>query len=102
MSKATLDAKIKVLKTSHGTVNVPNRFVLKSDNEDAPWVIFPHRDHAEDYTDNCTSCHKNENCVECHGPHPKRELSHDNCISCHEQDIDENCQKCHFEKKPQP
>jgi len=100
-SQAVLAAKVKLIQNSHNDIQVPLRFVLKSDNEDAPWVTFHHGAHAKKYVKKCTACHQNETCVQCHGIHPKRRLSHDTCVSCHEKDIDENCEKCHSEK-PKP
>ncbi len=82
----------------------PEKFVLKSDYEEAPIVTFHHNAHVQAYGLQCQDCHKKVSCSECHSTAKQAQpvqvsLSHDNCSACHEQAIDEQCSFCHGQKE---
>ena len=81
-----------------------------------PNVLFRHKEHTQRFGITCASCHRHDNCSNCHSkeasdPAAPRKGSrlmgagatwaqvHEPCASCHVQD---NCQKCHYSDAQQP
>lgn len=74
-------------------------------------VLFRHKEHTHDYNISCATCHRRDNCADCHsrssngnGPRPLKpgmtwEESHAPCISCHAQN---RCRHCHYRDEEQP
>lgn len=80
-----------------------------------PNVFFRHREHVEEFGIQCSSCHRRDNCSDCHastgngnGKHGPRPLalgrswrdSHLPCVNCHHED---ECTTCHYrDDQPAP
>ncbi len=101
----------------HGTataVNIHRKYEPVPMNElityetEVDIVPFHHKRHADVYTKDCSICHKQQSCTQCHTHngnnasvmatelHPMGDIEeidlHDTCFQCHE---DDDCEKCH-------
>jgi len=82
-------------------IEIPEMMIYMEDTEDDPGVVpFHHRNHAEGYELECTSCHIEQGCEACHirgqelhpmGGPDDRDL-HSVCFECHDEDA---CEDCH-------
>ncbi len=96
---------------SHPELPVPTKITWETNSDINKTVTFYHDEHVKLFNINCTSCHRKEGCIKCHGM-----KSHDNdnkpvkieksleehhmpCISCH---YGNSCLKCHHEKEMAP
>jgi hypothetical protein len=75
-------------------------------------VMFRHKEHTATYGLKCVSCHRRDNCADCHNgqtstiahkpltPGRTWKDSHAPCVACHEQS---GCRHCHYDDaKPAP
>ncbi len=99
ISPQLLTARIQMAKKTKSKIDVPERFVYKTDYEEGELVTFHHQAHAVQYGTLCQDCHKNVSCRQCHGPHERMEVDHETCENCHANAIDENCAYCHDQKE---
>ncbi len=102
----------KLAGMAHPHVPKPDRVVYETKYEKAKFVTFYHNDHINNFKLKCTSCHKDENCAQCHDValvksgtmtsqlHKKSnktfEEHHKPCSQCHDT---KNCNKCHSTKE---
>lgn len=96
---------------SHPELPVPKKLTWETNSEKNKIVTFYHDEHVSVFKLSCTSCHKQESCINCHGPkkqdatnNPVKiekslEEHHKPCISCH---YGNSCLKCHSDKELAP
>jgi len=74
-----------------------------------PNVLFRHRQHAERFGIRCATCHRRDNCADCHAraaetvspirPGRTWSQSHAPCTTCH---VEQACDRCHFRDDAPP
>ncbi len=104
----------KITGKKHPEVIEPGKLVYQTNSDKGKMVTFFHSDHTKLFGMDCVSCHKNDNCVNCHSANKTSgeikktstsslkksfEEQHKNCISCHKQD---DCKTCHADKELSP
>jgi len=75
---------------------MPGKFVYNSKYQNSK-VTFFHNDHVALFKLECTACHKDSKCVQCHDTKPAKKqpvivANHESCFTCHGKD---SCAKCH-------
>lgn len=99
------DLKNKFKGKEHPEVIEPTKIVYETNTDEGKFATFYHDEHTDLFNIDCTSCHKQESCTNCHDVNKKEneglkkvkvkqtfEEQHKNCISCHEKD---DCSNCH-------
>ncbi len=104
--KGMVTDKAKYIGKKHPTIKKPTKKVYNTEYDEGKFVTFYHDDHVKKFNLNCVDCHQDEKCARCHdtaGTTLVQEREpHDNCIAYHEQDINNNCGKCHADKERPP
>lgn len=112
-----LEKMAKYTGLNHPELHEPIKVVYETQYKDAPIVTFFHSEHIHLFKQECSDCHKDENCMKCHNvrlkgirgddnlerhsqPHKSFEDHHNPCSSCHT--IENNCQKCHKTEEMTP
>lgn len=106
------DAKAAILEMStakpHARVIEPLKLIYETDTEKGRLVTFYHRDHSRLFVQACSSCHRKQNCVDCHDASRSEagkevavkpsadtrteDEKHASCFGCHK---NETCEFCH-------
>ena len=98
--------KSEFIGKTHPKIEIPDKLVYQTEEEDNPIVTFYHEQHNILFKLECADCHKNEACSRCHDTMKSiadsdRDI-HENCINCHEQEIEDECTKCHSKQVRPP
>lgn len=93
------------IHTVHKPIVMEELITFSTEYEENDKVPFHHKRHAEMYSQDCTVCHQQQSCAQCHTHsgeikstemHPMGDLKeidlHDACYKCHEND---ECEHCH-------
>lgn len=98
---------VKYSSYQHPPLKEPKKIVYKTKQKGGKYVTFYHNEHTQLFNISCKSCHKNDNCINCHDvkikeikdgetrktmTHKTFQQHHDPCFSCHKTD---KCAKCH-------
>lgn len=108
--KGTENARnIKSLEgKKHPELVLPTKMVWETKSKINKTVTFFHDEHIGIFKIECTSCHSQENCINCHAPKARSDFGkitkieksieehHKPCSNCH---TGNSCQKCHQEKE---
>jgi hypothetical protein len=104
----------KYEKMSHPPLIEPKEIVYETTAPEGKFVTFFHNEHTNLYGLQCISCHKQDNCLNCHDinmklngglqnkthkTHKTFQEHHQPCFSCHSND---QCAKCHQGSSQQP
>jgi len=94
-------------KQVHSQVNKPVVKVYETQYAKGKLVTFYHDEHTNKFGFECSSCHTDQGCIQCHKkmngtPVKKFTLNemHNKCSRCH--NVQDNCAKCHMDKKKNP
>lgn len=93
--KTKLTENVKPEKV-HPDISIPQRIVYETSSDDGPIVTFFHNDHSSLFNLECSNCHDQESCANCHAEMKLESIKvdpHERCSSCH--DTENNCNKCH-------
>ena len=94
-------ARVRDKRHQGHTLKMIELIVFETDYDDGDKVPFHHLNHVEKYDRDCSVCHKNEGCANCHihgsESHPLGLIGdidlHDTCYQCHNED--DGCEQCH-------
>jgi hypothetical protein len=106
----------KISGKSHPKIEEPKKIVFETNYNKGKFVTFYHDEHVNGFGVKCISCHKNENCTQCHDKgkttmnaissngipvkiHKSADQHHKPCFTCHQ---DDNCTSCHKNKETGP
>ncbi len=103
--KVTEVDTVKNLENVHPKFIIPTRIVYETDYDEGKIVTYFHNDHTSLYGLECSDCHSQVSCVNCHNKKEKFATQddgdiHDKCSQCH--DTDDNCNVCHKDEISQP
>jgi hypothetical protein len=89
----------------HPEIKEPLKLVYETGSDEGDIVTFFHNEHVSLFNLECTDCHSNESCAQCHDQKEKVEKpiledAHENCSACH--DTEDNCTYCHMENERKP
>jgi len=103
---ASKTVELKMVKT-HPAITKPEKVTYETDTDEGSMVTFFHNDHTDLFNLECTDCHIQESCANCHNQKvdfAKAELDneHDRCSSCHDTEEEDNCSQCHSETEKEP
>lgn len=114
---SNIDSSIqKITGKSHPKIEEPKKIVFETNYKKDKFVTFYHEEHVNKFGIKCISCHKNENCTQCHDKeratmnaafsndipikiHKSADQHHQPCFSCHQ---DDKCTSCHMNKESKP
>ena len=94
-----LDDVQLITKRIHPTVEEPSQLIYDTDTDEGIKVTFYHNEHVHLFGLECSDCHSNESCINCHDTEKEDsdELiavdEHERCSKCHE--VEEKCEFCH-------
>lgn len=97
--------EVKLIKTekAHPKITIPTKIVYDTEYDDGNFVTYFHNDHSSIFGLECSDCHNQESCANCHSKTKLETIEadvHDKCSSCH--DTDDNCESCHKTKVSEP
>lgn len=85
----------------HEPIDEPMKLTYKTEFEDGPIVTFYHDEHINLFGQDCSSCHSEEGCAQCHSMnlpvYNENTDLHSKCGKCH--DTEDNCENCHKNKE---
>lgn len=88
----------------HPQIAIPEKIIYETDTDEGKLVTFFHNEHNSLFNLDCSTCHSQESCVNCHNQKvdfSKAEKDiHERCSSCH--DTENNCNKCHQNSESKP
>ncbi|MCB0732654.1 MAG: cytochrome c3 family protein, partial [Ignavibacteriae bacterium] len=94
--------KIKAEKV-HPEVKIPQRVIYETDYDEGSVVTYFHNDHSSLFNLECSDCHDQESCANCHAEIRLESIKadpHERCSTCH--DTENNCNKCHKSEIARP
>jgi len=82
-------------------MEIKELIVFRTEYDEGDQVPFHHRNHVEKYNEDCSVCHTDQSCANCHvhgtASHPLGMLGdidlHETCYQCH--DEGKGCDQCH-------
>ena len=85
----------------------PEKNIYETDFDEGQYVTFFHKNHSNMYGLECSDCHVQQPCSECHYQGQKEkadedlsvEEKHEKCSKCHDTDDENECSKCHSDEK---
>lgn len=100
---------------THKVVTEPVKLIFETDSEKGKLVTFYHKEHTQIFGQSCVSCHKQQNCVDCHdvtkNAAPRHVIvkptettrtedeKHEACYACHKGNA---CSFCHSDEEKPP
>ena len=105
-TKKTKLASKQGMENVHPKITIPTKLVYETNSEEGKLVTYFHNDHTSLFGLECTDCHTQESCANCHNQKPNfvsskaNEDEHARCSSCH--DTENNCSKCHKNELTKP
>jgi len=86
-------------KRIHPKVEEPSQLIYDTDTDEGIMVTFYHNEHVHLFGLECSDCHSNESCINCHDTDKEDSDEfiavdeHERCSKCHE--VEEQCEFCH-------
>jgi hypothetical protein len=87
----------------HPEITIPTKIVYDTESTEGSFITFYHNDHSSLFGLECSDCHDQESCANCHAEIKFENIEtdiHDRCSSCH--DTDNNCGNCHSNEVREP
>ena len=91
------------MKNVHPEIEIPVKVLYETDSEEGNIVTFYHNDHSSIFGYDCSDCHTQEACANCHAEFRLETISadiHDRCSNCH--DTENRCNECHKSEVAKP
>ncbi|MBK7981332.1 MAG: hypothetical protein IPK06_15255 [Ignavibacteriae bacterium] len=101
-------SKSKMIKTPekvHPKITIPVKIVYQTKSKEGKFVTYFHNDHSSLFGLDCSACHTQVSCVNCHNKKEKpvsnkKVDKHTRCSSCH--NTEKNCKQCHKNEEAKP